>query len=132
MLLPLGTLLAYPMYQLVALQCGVMRIYAIPGIALMVPLMQQGMLLLLKCWLLGTLGVAAAGVGTPTAVGNLVCYLSLPLMFAVWTLPVSPEAAAGKCLFRCLGILAVIPVSCYYWCFGGKRVVLAQLSALTI
>ena len=55
----LGTLLAYPMYQLVALQCGVMRIYAILSIALMVPLMQQSVLLLLKCWLLGVVPVIA-------------------------------------------------------------------------
>ena len=131
-LLPLWTLLAYPMHHLVAPQCGVMRIYAIPGIALMVPLMQQGVLRFLKGWLLGVLLVIATAMWAPTVTQNTLCYVSLPLMFAVWTLPVSPGAAAGKCLLRCAGILVVVPISCYCGCFGGKRVVLAHLSALTV
>ena len=130
-LLPLWTLLAYPMYKLVAFQCSGVRVYAIFSIALMIPLLQQGVFHCLKRWLLRVLPATAVWASTINLV-NLFAYRSLPLMFAVWTLPVSPGAAAGKCLLRCAGILVVVPISCYCGCFGGKRVVLAQLPALTI
>ena len=131
-LLPLGTLLAYPMYKLVALECSVMRIYAILSIALVIPLTQQGVLLFLKSWLLGVIPVTAAVLRASTVIQYTVSYLSLPLITAVWTLPVSPEVAASNCLLRCFGILVVIPISCLLGCFGGKRVVLAHPSAVTI
>ena len=120
------------MYKLRALKCCVVRIYAILSIALMVPLTQQSVFHSLKCRVLGFLFIAAAATRASTIVHSPHCYLSLPLMSAVWTLPVSSGVAASKCLLRCLGILAVIPISCLLGCFGGKRIVLAHLSALTV
>ena len=84
-LLPLWTLLAYPMYQLVALQCGVMKIYAILSIALVIPLMQQGVLRFLKSWLLGVLPITAPVLRASTVTQNTLCYHSLPFISAVWT-----------------------------------------------
>ena len=130
--LTLWTLMTYPVYKLAAPQGCVVRIHTLQGIALMVPFKQQCMLLFLKCWLLGVLHVAIPATRAPRVALNPGHYLSLPLMLAVWTFPVSPKVAASKSLLRCADIFAVIPVSCYGGCFGGKRVVLAQLPALTV
>ena len=109
--LPLWTLVAYPMYKLHALKFCVVRIYAILGIALMVPLTQQSVFRCLKCRMAGLLDIAAAATRASTVVLDPLCYLSLPFMLAVWTLPVSSGVAASKCLLGCLDILAVIPIS---------------------
>ena len=102
------------------------------GVALMVPLKQQQMLGLLKSRLPGMLWVVVAATWAPGVLQDPGCNLSLPLILTIWTSPVSLRVTASKCLLRCLGILVKIPISCYCGCFGGKRVVLAQLPALTI
>ena len=124
--------MAYPMYKLVALKRCVVRMYAILSIALMVPLTQQSVFRHLKCGMVGVLLIAAAAPWASTVKHDPVSYLSLPFKPAVWTLPVNPQFAASKSLLRCACVLIVIPISCLLGCFGGKRVVLAHLSALTI
>ena len=130
--LTLWTIVAYPMNMLVALQRCIVRIDSVQGITFVVPFKQQRVLLILKCWLLSALLVTAAAAWTACVIHNPACSWSLPLISAVWAFPVSSGVTARKCLLRCVGISAVIPITCYCRCFGGKRVMLAHLLPLTI
>jgi len=103
--------MANPMHQLSAAKGGVVGMNAICGIALIVPFTQQLMLGCFKRWLLCFPSKSfVIATRTSAVILHTVCNWSLPLMAADRALPLSSEVTASKCLLRCLGIFALIPV----------------------
>jgi len=132
--LSLGALGADPMHQLSAAKGGVLGMNVVLAVVLIVPFQQQWVLRCFKCWLCKPVAnrinftALRTTMVTPRALRNL----TLPLVAAYWTLPLSPEVTASKRLLRCFGVLVLIPVLDLSRCLSSERAVLAYLSAFTI
>ncbi len=132
--LSLGAVITHPMHQLSAAKGGVVGMNAICSIALIVPFMQQLMMLCcFKCWLRCCPSKRFATATRTSAVDlHTARDLSLPLVAAFWALPLNSDLSASKRLLRCLGVLVMIPISCLSRCLGSKRAVLTYCPSYTI
>ena len=132
--LSLGALGADPMHQLSAAKGGVLGMNAVLGVALIVPFQQQWVLCCFKRRLFVTVSnrINFTASRTTTVIAHALRNLTLPLVAAYWTLPLSPEVTASKRLLRCFGVLVLIPVIDLSQCLSSQRAVLAYLSAFTI
>ncbi len=132
--LSLGALVADPMHQLFAAKSGVLWMNAVLEVALSVPFKQQRVLRCFKRWLTVFVSNRTNSIAsrTTTVIAHALRNLTLPLVAAYWTRPLSPEVTASKRLLRCFSVLVLIPVLDLSRCLSSQRAVLAYLSAFTI
>ncbi len=130
--LSLRAFLTHPMHTLLAAKGGAVRVNAIQGIALIVPLKQQCVLRCFKRWLLCLDCLTFTTAGATTVVFYTCSNLGLPLIAADLALPFSPKTAASKRLLWCVGVFFLVPIFDLPWCLGSERVVLAYRSPFTI